>query len=89
MKKRIAITVKYHGPTNTLGSRVSYTCENFGMRKMVPYSYDHSNIFDQAVAQLPVTVTEYYETPKTYVVLVPQNSDTFLTLSDWFTGGTK
>ena len=38
---RQAITTKYHGPTNTRGSRISATSAS-GIRVYMPYSYDLS-----------------------------------------------
>ncbi|MBU6278593.1 MAG: hypothetical protein KGN78_05060 [Actinomycetales bacterium] len=36
---RQAITTKYHGPTNTRGSRISATTES-GLRHYYPYRYE-------------------------------------------------
>ena len=50
---RQAITTKYHGPTNTGGSRISATSAS-GIRVYVPYSYELSvdECHDQAAEAL-------------------------------------
>jgi hypothetical protein len=43
-----AILVKYHGPTNTRGSRVSMYSYRFNVRVSVSYDYDKRDIGEMA-----------------------------------------
>ncbi len=74
-----AIVCKYHGPTNTRGSRVSLYSERFKERISAPFDYSARDIIDQGRAMLARTghnVVAVAETREGYILL----SDTFAPL---------
>jgi hypothetical protein len=46
------ITVKYHGPTNSNGSRVSLSSPRFNSRVIIPYDYAKNTAVDIAAEYL-------------------------------------
>ena len=46
--------VKYHGPGNTRGSRISITDLRTGERVCFPYQHTGGDMYDQAIARLAV-----------------------------------
>ena len=49
MKTLHIIEVKYHGPTNTKGSRVSIKSHRFGCKRTFDLDYSKSSALDQAL----------------------------------------
>jgi hypothetical protein len=52
LEQKIAISCKYHGPTNSLGARVYLGCPLLGKRKVIPYNYSMNNAHEIAHAWL-------------------------------------
>lgn len=50
-----AITVKYHGPTNSSGSRVTLYSDRFKARITIPYDYAKSSVPEMAFDYLKDT----------------------------------
>ena len=69
-----ALTIKFHGATNTKGSRVSINSKHFN--KKITLSWDYSkgcSTLDQVAEHLienNIDVIAYSEQPKDYIVLV-------------------
>ena len=76
IKNKHFIAVKYIGPTDTRGSRVSLTSFRFPKDSISDgYSHDFNGTFEQArhmLAQLGYTIAAEGELPKGYIVAVDQ-----------------
>lgn len=66
-----AITVKYHGPTNSNGSRVSLYSERFNARVVIPFDYSIQNTWEMAANYLKDTheIVGVASTHKGYILL--------------------
>ncbi len=67
-----AITIKYIGPTNNRGSRVSITSDRFKERVLISYDYSMNNIYDMAISYLETkgfTITGLAETKNGYILI--------------------
>lgn len=46
------LRVKYHGATNTKGSRVSITSDRFQQKIVIEYDYSMDSIYEMAIGEL-------------------------------------
>ena len=71
-----AISIKYHGATNTRGSRVSITSHRFEEKVFIPYDYQYNNIYNMAY--------DYLISKNFNIIGLSEVKDGYILLSDTF-----
>jgi peptide methionine sulfoxide reductase MsrA len=76
LKNVHSITVKYIGPSNTKGSRVSITSDRFKERVLISYDYQLNSIYEMAQA--------YLESKGFYISGVSETKGGYILLTNHF-----